>query len=281
MNAADSSNFTSRETVPLLSADTLAPGSALDDLKRSLRRHRLWRYLSWRELACQYDRTRLGVLWIPLNVLLHVLILGFIFSRLFPGDRYMPHFAVGFAVWTAMARAAGEASSLWITAEKYLRHLSVPLHLFVIKLVIKSGIVLALTLPLGMAVGLFTGARPGWSLPLVLPGVLVLLVNIAWMAVLYSIACLRFRDLAKFTPNLIFLGYLGTPIMWQPERLGDHQWIAHINPIYHLIELVRAPLTVGPPEPISWVIASAMALIGCIIAFFVFAALRRRIVLWL
>jgi len=281
MTTASSHNSASFASESAISENTLTPPTAWDDLKRSLCRHRLWRYLSWRELARQYDRTRIGVLWIALNVLLHVMILGFIFSQLFPGERYLPHFAVGFAVWTAMGRAAGEASALWTTAEKYLRHLSVPLYLFVIKLVVKSGIVLAFTLPTGLAVALVTGARPGWSLPLVLPGIAVVLMNIAWMAVLYSLACLRFRDLAKFTPNLIFLCYLGTPIMWPPEQLGDHQWIAQFNPLYHLIELVRAPLTVGPPEPISWVVSLTLGITGCTIAFFVFAAFRRRIVLWL
>ncbi len=262
-------------------SESVSPASMLDDLGRSLRRNRLWRFLAWREVAKQYDRTAIGVVWIPLNVFIHVALIGFIFSKLFGSDRYMPHFALGFAIWMVIARCISESSSLWAGAEKYLRHLNVPLSVFVFKMVCKSGIVLMMTLPAGALYAILTGARPGWSAVLILPGMVVLLANLAWIGTIFSVLSLRFRDFAKFTPNLLFLGYMATPILWEPELLGDHIWIAEVNPLYHLIELMRAPLQGDIPAAASWFIGIGLAIIGNAIGFWVLSFARKKIVLWL
>ncbi|MEO0512053.1 MAG: ABC transporter permease [Planctomycetota bacterium] len=256
-------------------------GGTLYDLRKSLAMHGVWRFLAWKEIARQYHRTVLGVVWLPLSVAIHVLTLGYIFSRLFGGDRYLPWFALGYSIWRTVSRAAGEAADLWFSSEKYLRHLAVPMHTFIFKLVLKCGYSALLTVPVGLAIAINAGARPGVVGFLAIPGFVLLLLNLWWMITVFSLLCLRFPDLGKFMPNLITLAYLGSPIMWQPERLGDRRWIADYNPFFHLIELVRAPLLGSPPTETTLLVAGGFALAGHAAALVLFRMARRRIVLWL
>jgi len=71
-----------------------------------------------------------------------------------------------------------------------------------------------------------------------------------------------------------------TPIMYLRESLGESAWIADINPLYHLIELVRAPLLGQAPAILSWEVAIATAVVGTAFALALLVRTSRRIVFW-
>jgi len=257
--------------------------SITDDLREGLSQSRLWRYLAKREIARQYDRTAMGVLWIPINVFLHVGLLGLVYSAVLGGSKnYFAYFALSYSIWTTFGRTLSEASTLWKGSEKYLRQFSTPISMFIAKAVYKLMLIFGLSLPVGFTIALLAGARPGPSIVLVIPGLIVYFANVTWVVTIMSIAALRFRDLSRFVPNIIFLVYLTTPIMWQVERLGeDKQWIAQVNPVYHLISLVRDPLLGSPPPAFSWIVCISTAVVGNVLAVLVLRAFRWRIPLWL
>lgn len=263
---------------------TLTPATMtmLDDVRESVRQHRVWRFIGWREVARQYERTLLGVFWIPLNVLLHVGTLGLVYSVIFDGGKkYFAYFAMSYSIWKAFGLMLGSAASLWPSSEKYITHLPAPISLFVAKGVYKMVIVMALSLPVGVILAIATGARPGWMVLLAVPGVIIYVLNILWIMTVLSLICLRSRDVRQLVPNLLFIIFLTTPIMWQVKKLGDHQWVALVNPLYHMIELVRAPVLGQMPSPLSWGVGIGMAVVGNAFGFTLLAVLRRRIALWL
>jgi len=70
--------------------------------------------------------------------------------------------------------------------------------------------------------------------------------------------------------------------MWQISALGnDRRFIADINPMYHLIELMRAPLLGETPSALSWVVALGVAAAGLLLAALLLRRVDRRIVYWL
>lgn len=254
-----------------------------DDFRSGFSQARLWRFLAKREIARQYDRTAIGVFWIPLNILFHVSILGLVYSAVIGHSKsYFPYFALSYSIWTTFGRTLSESSSLWRSSEKYLKQFSTPISTFINKAVYKLLLIFLISLPVGFAIALLTGARPGWSVLLAIPGIAVYFANIFWIVTVLSIASLRFRDLSRFMPNIVFLVYLTTPILWQIDRLSeDKRWIAQANPIYHLISLVREPLLGHPAPMLSWIVCLSTALVGNIVAFWTLKTFRWRIPLWL
>jgi lipopolysaccharide transport system permease protein len=98
---------------------------------------------------------------------------------------------------------------------------------------------------------------------------------------LLSILSTRFRDMQPIVATLVQIAMFTTPIMWPVESLSDGRIIAEINPLYHLIDIVRAPMLGTAPEPLSWLVAGGVALLGWALATAIMVAKHRRIVFWL
>jgi lipopolysaccharide transport system permease protein len=64
------------------------------------------------------------------------------------------------------------------------------------------------------------------------------------------------------------------------STLGSATWIAEINPLYHLIELLRAPLLGGAPAPLSWAVTIGMLVVGSALALLLLNRASMRIVFW-
>jgi ABC-2 type transport system permease protein len=122
------------------------------------------------------------------------------------------------------------------------------------------------------------------------------------MGVVLGIVCTRFRDIPPIVTNLIQVAFFFTPVMWSPEIIGDRSWIAEYNPLYHIIEIVRAPLLGRPVEynplyhiieivrapllgrPVaaqSWLWVGAMLVTGFAVAQFLMSRYRSRVPYWL
>jgi lipopolysaccharide transport system permease protein len=69
--------------------------------------------------------------------------------------------------------------------------------------------------------------------------------------------------------------------MWPVSSLGDNHLIADINPFYHLIEIVRGPLSGEWPPLLSWEVAITADVLGLILAAWLLQRARRTIVYWL
>jgi lipopolysaccharide transport system permease protein len=72
-----------------------------------------------------------------------------------------------------------------------------------------------------------------------------------------------------------------TPIMWPISALGPAVIIANINPLHHLIEVVRAPMLGEAPPVLSWVAVVLCAVAGWTVAILLLRRAARRLVFWL
>jgi ABC-type polysaccharide/polyol phosphate export permease len=67
-----------------------------------------------------------------------------------------------------------------------------------------------------------------------------------------------------------------------PDQLGGHRAaFITLNPLFHLIDVVRAPLLGQAPAASSWIAVLLMLLVGWSATIFLFARFRRRLAFWL
>ena len=57
--------------------------------------------------------------------------------------------------------------------------------------------------------------------------------------------------------------------------------LADLNPLYHLIAIVRDPILGRAPAPMQWVVVLAITVFGWTLLIQVMTKLRHRIVYWL
>jgi lipopolysaccharide transport system permease protein len=71
--------------------------------------------------------------------------------------------------------------------------------------------------------------------------------------------------------------------MWMPNLLPQRTglYLLDLNPTYHLLEIVRAPLLGQLPTLMNWEVSLGLALIGWCLALAVYGRFKRRIAYWL
>jgi ABC-type polysaccharide/polyol phosphate export permease len=112
-------------------------------------------------------------------------------------------------------------------------------------------------------------------------GLVLLVVNVAWVSMMVAIISARFRDIPQIVMSIMQFAIFMTPVFWRPDRFGAHRAVLTLNPFYHMLEAVRAPLIGAPVTTLTYIVLSAMACLGWAFTFSVFALTRRRIVHYL
>lgn len=256
---------------------------ALRDLRNSFGRMGLAWSLATHDVGSRYRGSVLGPFWITLSMGLMVLGIGILYASLFSQDlkSFLPYVALGIVFFTVMTGIINEGCETFVQAASMLSQTSLPMFTFVWRTVLRNLINLAhhLVIVVGMLVwsGHWKVADPA----LALLGVLLMVINASWASMLAGIASARFRDIPQIVISIMQFSIFMTPVFWLPDRFGKHQVFLDLNPFYHLLQAVRAPLLGETVSGHSYVVLVSMALIGWTTTFLVFARTRRRIVHYL
>ena len=127
----------------------------------------------------------------------------------------------------------------------------------------------------------------GWNVFLFIPALALMVINGVWVTMLFGIIATRFRDVAPLLEALVQLLFYVTPIVWTTKTLRDQGGevaqrarLAELNPLYHYLEVVRAPLIGEPLAAYHWGIVLAGTVIGLFLAMIAMRQWRFRVPYW-
>ena len=259
--------------------------SGVQDLVDGLCRVRLWGRLGWLEVKRRYRRTLIGPFWSSLSLGVFVISLGTVGAGLWNQDlkEYLPYLTSGMLVWLMISASVAESCTLYVTGGNLFRQVRFDFSLLAFALVWRNAIVflhhLAVyaVLVLLMAPGLIT-----LHTFLVVPGLLLLMMNAVWISIVLGILCLRFRDVQQLVMSMLQISIFITPIFWPIDQLnGSHRMVfVEMNPLYHAVQLVRAPLLGKSPALASYLVVMVITLLGFALLHIVFGRFRKRIAYW-
>lgn len=265
------------------SGDRSEAARAWDDLRDGALRWRLWSRLGWHDIRKRYRRSVLGPFWLTLSMAVMVGSLGLIYGTLFRLDLegYLPFLAVGLATWTLIASFLNEGCISFIELEPLIKNVRIPMSVHILRALWRNLIIYGHNIVIFAVVALVFGIWPGAAGLLAVAGLALLLVNAGWIMLLLGMICTRFRDVPPIIGSVIQLLFFVTPVMWKPELLGDRRYLMVLNPFYHLLEVIRAPLLGHVPGWESWVAGLLFAAAGWVLTFACFTRFRKRIAYWL
>lgn len=259
--------------------------SAGEDLLRGLMSYQLYGRLGWLDIKRRYRRTVLGPLWGMVTVGIMIATLGSVGVGLWnqSPSAYLPFLTSGLLVWAMISTMLTEACTVFIYGQNFLRQVRFDYSILVYAMVWRNLMTFVHNLPLWILVTLvFAPGLVGWSTLLVVPGMVLLMINGAWMALLLGMCCLRFRDVQQLVSSLVQISIFVTPIFWPPGQLQDpfRSVFVTFNPLYHLIEIVRAPLIGRTPEPSSYLAVLFILVLGWTATYVLFVRFRGRLAYW-
>ena len=281
---------------------------ARQDIALGLSQRQLWGHLGWQDIKQKYRRSVIGPLWITLSMAVTAVGLGLLYSQLFgaPIGTFLPYVTVGFIVWNFILGCITDGADTFITNEGLIKHLPAPLTVYALRTVWRQTLMFLHNLLVYLVVVVvFFGPlttegytmvdngdpQPGLSVAalLAIPAFLLIALNGAWVVLLFGIVSTRFRDIPPVVTSLASLLFFITPIVWTPDVLtrisgtGDGQWrilIAELNPIYHFVELIRAPMIGNEQSWHHWVVVAGFTVVGWTLALFALRNYRARVSYW-
>ena len=257
---------------------------AFRDLRASGTRMDLAWSLAWHDVVSRYRGSLLGPLWITLSMGLMVLGIGVLWGGLFrvPVHEFIPFVAVGIVFFGVVTTTINEGCDTFVQAAGMLSQTALPMFTFVWRTVLRNLINLAHHLAIVAAVLVYGDL---WTRAYYLGaglGFVFLVVNVAWVSMLVAIISARFRDIPQAVASITQAAAIMTPVFWLPDRIpARYHLILDLNPFYHLLQAVRAPLLGQAVAPHTYLVLAIMAVVGWVLVFALFANTRRRIVHYL
>ena len=255
---------------------------AFIDLVRGAGSRHLWGLLGWQDIRRRYRRSLLGPFWLTISMGVLVGALGTLYGTLLKVEvaEYIPFLAVGFVVWTLIQGVLTDGCTAFINAESIIKQVGLPLSVHVFRVVWRNLLIFFHNAAIFVVVAAIFSVWPGWTGLLVVPGLILLCLNVIWAGLLLGIVSARFRDVPPIVASVVRILFFVTPIIWMPELMPGRAFVLDFNPFYHLVELVRAPLLGQAPGLASWLAVSGFVLGGWLVTFELFRRYRRRIAYW-
>ncbi|UWL60236.1 ABC transporter permease [Brucella pseudintermedia] len=258
---------------------------ALRDVGDALSKYRLALIFGWQDVAQRYRRSRVGAFWLTMNMAVFIGALGLIFGTLFRSEmrEFLPHLCAGVIVWGFISTSLSEGCTTFSGSDGVILQIRLPLYTHIIRALWRNMIIFAHNIVIFPIIALILGHGFNAYVFLAIPGFLLICLNLAWMMLVLAIVCARFRDMTQVVINILQVAFYATPIMWSTKALPSHVSDAFIdlNPFFHFIQLVRAPLFGEAPGPLSWLVAIGLAISGWIVSLSFFGKYRWRIAYWL
>lgn len=267
---------------PLLTPRPSNFALALKDLREGIAGTHIWMMLGWQEIRQRYRRSVMGPFWLTISTGVMVVGMGPLYGKLFGQELsvYFPYLAVSFVVWQLMSNLINDCSNAFINAEGFIKQIRLPLSVHILRAIWKNLLVFAHNLAIIVIVFFFSPPAWGWQLLQFPIGLLFIAANALWFGILVGLLCARFRDIPLIVASGVQIAFFLTPVMWNANMLGKHTWAANINPLYHFIEVVRAPLVSGGASLLTWSAVLGITLIGYIVMIAFFCRFRARIAYW-
>lgn len=259
--------------------------TAASDLRRGLQRRQLWGRLGWLDVRKRYRRTTIGPFWNSITLAIYVLTVGTVGAAIWHQNiyDYLPFLVSGMIVWTLVSTIITNSCSVFIAGQSLFRNIRFDYSILIYALVWRNFLVLLHNFAVYFLVVLVLkpSLLSGTAL-LALPGLALVLLNSVWVSMLLGIICLRFRDVPPLVSSALQIAMLITPLFWPAETLtGIKRFVfVELNPLYHVVDVVRAPLVGRLPDPVSYGVMIAMTIVGGWLTYAVFKRFRKRIAYW-
>lgn len=250
----------------------------------SFKQSEYWTYSTWLRFGLKYRKTMLGPIWLAVAPALFVIFLGYLYSDVMRVELnlFVPHLAIGYITWTLFSGFIVNASTVYVRRRSEI--LQGVMRLTDLSLADTFQVFLTFLHQSVVIIGVFVFFKiiPTPYALVSLVGFFLTLLNGLWLSVALGILGARFRDLVEIISAVTRLFFFITPIIWMPidGKGGVLGKFLILNPFYHFLTIIRAPLLDRPIDYSSWVIVLSITALGFVFAAIVYKRASKQVPLW-
>jgi ABC-2 type transport system permease protein/lipopolysaccharide transport system permease protein len=261
-----------------------AAADTVRDVVRSAALWHIWTRLGLQDVRLKFRRSAIGAYWIFVNLAVMVLSIGFIYANLLGQDprEFIPYLTIGMILWGYLTNSIVDGGNAFIHAEGYVKQISLPIYIYIFRSFVSISVTMLITMGAFVIVAVVYRLPLGPATLLAIPGLLMVMTTALLLITIFAHLNARFRDVAHMaTVGMQVLFYV-TPVIFPASMLQHRRDLAlviELNPLYHLLEVVRQPLLHATPA--AWHSYAAVGVILVVLfaaSAAVIGAFQRRIV---
>ncbi|MEO1043119.1 MAG: ABC transporter permease [Pseudomonadota bacterium] len=253
------------------------------DLIEAGRDHQRWRRFAVLKLKSAYWRTRLGAIWLPLSFMLFIIGMSILWANITSRDInfYLPHAGYGFACFAFISGTIAGGEQVFAANSGVIREFPLPLSFYAYAKTARDFITMLLSLAVMVIIDVAYIHAINVNTLLALPALVVYMVTGVLTGLLMGMLATRFRDFGQLLPTVMRAVFFFTPIIWSVDKRPSRAALANINPLYHYIEIVRAPMRGELPSLTNWAVAIGTTSLIFVLVLTFYKIGTRRIRVWL
>ncbi|MEZ5871933.1 MAG: ABC transporter permease [Nitratireductor sp.] len=232
-------------------------------------RHLLY-HLSLYDLNQKYRRSFLGILWAILQPLGMALLLALVLSTVFGMEitEYVPYIFSGLIVWEFVSASAVGGCQVFRFSQYYIRQCTLPSMVYTLRHSL-GGVVNFLLALIGLVawVVVVMPQNFGMAWLMLIPATVLLFLCLWPLATISAYVATWFYDFSQLIGLVLQALFFVSPVFLKPQVFLESKFglgfLVHFNPVYHGLELFRAPLLHGSwpsVESITFTLATCICL---------------------
>lgn len=234
----------------------------------------LLKNLTVRELKVRYKRSVLGFLWSLLNPLLMMAVFTLIFSLAFraPIPDFPIFFLVGYLPWSFFQASVQVSTGVIVGNANLVTKVYFPREVLPMAVVLSQAVHFGLAMIVLFIALLVKGYNFLPYLPGMLLATLLLFLFTTGVSMFFAAANTKLRDIQEFLNVLFLTWFYLTPVIYSLEQIPERfRWVIQLNPMTHVVEMMRDSLYRGTLPSSRRLAAGAIsALVALLIGFTVF-----------
>jgi len=219
-------------------------------------------YFSWGDTKARYRRSVLGPLWLVIGTGISVAGLGLV-------------------IWQFISGSIVESTSVFVRNATVIKNVETPLFIFPFQLLLRHIVNFAHNFIVILVVLMIFPPSVGVAQLLIVPGLLLVVLNLFWIITFIGIISTRFRDIEPIVSALMPLLFFLSPVLYKPDYLGIMTDIAWVNPFAYFITLIRDPIQGVMPQGFVYLASIVMLVVGWAATLALLSSKRKKISLWI
>lgn len=267
-----------------------APGDFWRELVESFRHPDFWAMSSWLDIIVRARKSRMGLIWLLAQSIVYVFGLGTFFASMRPAGsgatmgEHFAHLALGMVVFRTLMSAITGSSNIFAGSQAFIMDGHVRLTDYLLQALAKAFFDMCMYLPVvAVALWMAGGVAP-LGLLTALPVLVLIYLNSLWIAALFGVIGARLPDLGQLMATISMFAFILTPIIWYPTMMPEGSLrgtVMRLNPLYHFVEVFRAPILGSPIELSSLWYVTAITVVGLVVSTLVYRRYARYVPLWI
>ncbi len=241
--------------------------------------------LSLFRFLLRYRRTYLGPFWLLVGPSLFIVLIGGLYAEIGAVniEYFIPYMAIGLIVWNLISNFINGAATVFVRERASIVNGGLSTSRVAIIDVNTNIIIFAHQALIIFFIVIYFPVSLGYGSLFSLFGIFILIINGIFVTNYLGIIGARYRDLGEMLQAIMRIAFLATPIIWIPAGDFGSSFIRQyllLNPFYHFIEIVRAPLLGDEIEVITWGVVITITLANFFIMQIVRSNFGRFVPLW-